>query len=107
MFLADVWDAFDAPGDSEVLDGPVVRVICKSALWSISQLDIPTRQRNLGRWRASLLSRIGTEEARSEEDSSDASEDGLSTRSVKPMLNALGKEESSEGGSNLGVNPDW
>lgn len=33
--------------------------------------------------------------------------DGLSTRSVKPMLNAFGKEESSEGGSNLGVNPDW
>jgi hypothetical protein len=33
---------------------------------------MPTRQRNLGRWRASLPSRIGTEEARSEEDSSDA-----------------------------------
>lgn len=79
-FFSDARDAFDAPDDPEALDGLVV--ICKSAFWSISQLDIPTRQRNLGRWSASLPSRIGTDETRSEQDSSDASEDGLSTRSV-------------------------
>jgi hypothetical protein len=56
--------------DPEALDDPVN--ICKNAFLTTSQLLVPTRQRNFGRWRASLERRMGTDESRSEEESSDA-----------------------------------